>query len=255
MKDLATFLRPKLKAATIHFLFSAALVTVIMLLCGLIWYPGALFWAAGMASLMVLIVAVDLVLGPLLTAVVYKRGKRTLKMDLAVIAAIQLVALFYGVYALYGARPAYIVFTADRFEAVAALDIEVERKEFEQSDFNRVPLSGPEMVAARMPADRNMRHKILMSKVTTGVGLASMTEYYVEAVDKEVLANIGYAKDIKDLKSFNDPERVSKVLADASAPVENLIYYPLVARDADLTVLVDRTSGNVVKIVDLRPWS
>lgn len=207
-----------------------------------------------MASLMVLIVAVDLVLGPLLTAVVYQRGKRTLRFDLAVIASIQLAALVYGVYALSGARPAYIVFTMDRFEAVAALDIEVERPEFLNSDFNRVPLTGPELVAAKMPDDKDERYKITMSKVTTGIGLAAMTEHYVPAVSKEVLSNIKNAKDIGDLKKFNDPERVKAVLDKATVSTQNVSYFPLVARDADLTVLIDNTTGSIIEIVDLRPW-
>jgi len=255
MRDFKTFLGPKLKAATVHFLFSAALVTVVLLLCSIFWFPGALFWAAGMATLMVLIVAVDLVLGPLLTAVVYQRGKRTLRFDLAVIASIQLAALFYGVYALYGARPAYIVFTMDRFEAVAALDIEVERPEFLASDFNRVPLTGPELVAARMPADKVERYKITMAKVTTGIGLAAMTEHYVPAVDKEILSNIKNAKDISDLGKFNDPDRVKAVLSQTTVPAQNLSYFPLVAKDSDLTVLIDNKTGSIVEIVDLRPWS
>lgn len=255
MQSLVNQIPGKLKAASIHFLFSAALVTIVMVLCALVWYPGALFWAAGMSTLMVLIVAVDLVLGPLLTGVVYAPGKRTLKFDLAVIASIQLAALFYGVYAIYGARPAYIVFTTDRFEAVAAIDIEVERPEFKQSKFNRIPLSGPEIVAASMPTDDKSKSSILMSKVFSGVGLAAMTEHYIQGpVQQAVLANMKHSQDVSQLAAFNDPDRVKTILSKTEASIGDISYFPLVARDEDLTVLIDKTSGNIIDIVDLRPW-
>lgn len=248
-----TSLVDRLKAAGIHFVFSAALVLAVVLFCGLVWYPGLLVWAAGMASLTVLIVVVDLVLGPLLTAVVYQRHKKTLKMDLAVIVCIQLGALVYGVHTVYQARPAYIVFTMDRFEVVAAKDIETDRLELQQADFSGVPLLGPEYTAARMPADPKKRSDILFSKVHTGAGLAMMPEHYVPLAD-ELRANLENAVSARLLAEHNDPDRVERVLS-AHQSLDDVFYFPLVAREKDMVVLIDKKTGSIIDIVDLRPWS
>jgi len=52
----------------------------------LVWYPPPLFQLLGGFELLLLIVAVDIALGPLLTLVVFKSGKKRLKFDLSVIA-------------------------------------------------------------------------------------------------------------------------------------------------------------------------
>ena len=63
-------------------------------------------------------------LGPLLTLVVFKSGKRGMKFDLAVIGLVQLAALIYGAHIVFLARPAFIVFVKDRFEMVAVVDLD-----------------------------------------------------------------------------------------------------------------------------------
>ncbi|MGC1439438.1 MAG: TfpX/TfpZ family type IV pilin accessory protein [Burkholderiaceae bacterium] len=251
---ISVSLTQRLKAAGLHFLCSAALVIVVVLFCALVWYPGVLVWAAGLASLMTLVVAVDLVLGPVLTAVVYQPGKKSLKFDLAIIVAIQMSALIYGLHAVYQTRPAFIVFTMDRFEVVAAQDIETDRPEFIKSKHNQVPLTGPKILAAKLPEDRELRSQILMSKVQSGAGLAMMPEHYVP-LNQEVVANLDKSVDLAKLKKINGADRVQRVLSNHLPEAERITYFPLVARDVDMTVVVDKATGSVLDIVDLRPWS
>ncbi|MGE6390963.1 hypothetical protein ACQKDP_10315 [Psychrobacter pacificensis] len=70
-----------------------------------------------------MILIVDLISGSLSTLVVYKKHKKTLKMDLTIIALIQLSALSYGLYSVYEARPVFIAYVVDRFDLVRANDI------------------------------------------------------------------------------------------------------------------------------------
>ncbi len=78
-----------------------------------------------MTEIFLLLLLIDVVLGPLLTLIVYKKGKRTLVMDLAVIAALQLAALTYG---LLDRRGRYVsarsAFGGNHFELVRKADIE-----------------------------------------------------------------------------------------------------------------------------------
>ena len=89
-----------------------------------VWYPRPLFEAAGGDRLIFILMAVDVTLGPLITLIIFKAGKRGLKFDLAVIASLQLAALVYGMHTVYLARPVYLVFTKDRFDLVSAADLD-----------------------------------------------------------------------------------------------------------------------------------
>ena len=59
------------------------------------------------------------------------------------------------------------------------------------------------------------------------------------------------AKDLNELYQYNDKQLVKGVLAQY--PKANA-YIPLKANAVDMTVLINREKGEVVKIVDLRPW-
>lgn len=82
-----------------------------------------------------------------------------------------------------------------------------------------------------------------------GISIAQRPERYVPLV--EVTPKIQErAKPLAELDNHNDGQNVKKILAkypNATA------FLPLKASSIDMTILVDK-DGNVVKIVDLRPW-
>ena len=86
-------------------MLSFAVATAVLAFMLSLWYPGPLFEAAGGDRLVFILVAVDVTLGPLITLVIFKAGKKGLKFDLAVIASLQLAALVYGMHTVYVARP------------------------------------------------------------------------------------------------------------------------------------------------------
>ncbi|MGG2096061.1 hypothetical protein ABFY41_00160 [Acinetobacter haemolyticus] len=53
------------------------------------------------------------------------------------------------------------------------------------------------------------------------------------------------------LKKFNEPHKVDEILA--KYPQAN-VWLPLNATEKNMTVLINKEKGEVVKIVDLRPW-
>ena len=73
-------------AALVHLSLSALVAAAAFTIIYFLWFPGALFGAAGGLKLFALIVGVDVALGPLLTLVVFVPGKKGLKFDLTVIA-------------------------------------------------------------------------------------------------------------------------------------------------------------------------
>ena len=97
------------KAAAIHLSISAAIGLVVGALLLLVWYPPPYFHAAGADQLVLLLVGVDLVLGPLLTLILFRSGKKGLKFDLAMIAVLQTTALVYGLSVVLQSRPVFLV--------------------------------------------------------------------------------------------------------------------------------------------------
>ena len=112
------------KAAGIHLSISLAIGLLVGALLFGVWYPPPYFHAAGADELILLLVGIDIVLGPLMTLVIFRSGKRGLKFDLTVIGLVQAAALVYGLSIVLQSRPVFLVGAIDRFTLVSAGDIE-----------------------------------------------------------------------------------------------------------------------------------
>ena len=102
-------------AFAIHLGISALVFLVLAAVIIFVWYPGFLFQTDGGWQGIRLIAGIDLVLGPLLTLIVYNKGKKSLPIDLSIIALVQVSALCVGTYLVYQERPLAIIFADNRF--------------------------------------------------------------------------------------------------------------------------------------------
>jgi hypothetical protein len=104
----------------------------------------------------VLVVSVDVVLGPLITFAVFDRAKprRELRRDLVVVGLLQLAGLLYGLWTVHLARPVHMVFEIDRFRVVHQIDIPLELEEKRPAGIDVAPWGGPTLIATRPSAAR-----------------------------------------------------------------------------------------------------
>ena len=240
------------KASGIHLLVSAAIASVLVAIMLTVWYPWPLFEIAGGSGLMIILVGVDVVLGPLITLIIFRAGKKGLKYDIMMIAALQIAALAYGVHAVFAVRPAYLVYTIDRFDLVTAIDLDDEdlaKAKFEE--FKRLPLGRPQYVAALMPQDAAEKQKILESGLA-GKDINLFPQYYVPYEGQAKVA-AGKAKPIAKLRD-RDPAAVQEFLTSSGRTADSLRYLPLRYRRGDGAVLLDAASGLPVKILKIDPW-
>ena len=240
------------KASGIHLTLSAAIAAVLVTLMLTVWYPWPLFEAAGGNGLALLTVAVNVVLGPLLTLIVFRSGKKGMKFDLLFIAALQLAALAYGVYAVFVARPAYLVFTIDRFNLVPAIALDpADLAKVTDLRFKRPPVGGPQYVAAVFPANPAEKLKILWTALA-GKDLNLYPQYYVP-YKQETRDALKRAKPLAILlKRY--PAAIGNYLKSSGRPEHSVKYLPLRARSKDGVVLLDSVSGMPLKILLLNPW-
>lgn len=145
------------QASGLHLLISLAIAVAVLTLMLFLWYPGPLFEAAGGNDLLFILVGVDVVVGPLITLIIFKAGKWGLKFDLTVIGLLQVAALLYGVHAVYVARPAFIVFVKDQFQVASASQLDPgELAKAKYPEFRQVPFGGTMLAFAEMPTDRKV---------------------------------------------------------------------------------------------------
>lgn len=248
-------MRHRLRAGLIHLSLSAAIAAAVFLPIYFFWYPDVLYESGGGRDLFLLIVSVDVTLGPLITTLIFVPGKKGLRFDLVVIALLQLSALAYGVHVLFEARPVYYVFVKDRFELVRANDFPPgELAKGAPKGYDRLPWSGPRPVAAKLPDNLQERLAIMMSGIA-GVDVHLFPRYYVTYDEMRGVAK-EKAERLQKLRERN-PNRAGEVdaLVAASGRKEGeLRYLPMRAGKIDLTVVIDAKSGEILKISSLKPW-
>ena len=240
----------RLKFFLSHLSLSFLIALLVIELVFFIWYPSPLATAVGVTHIFLMLLIIDVILGPLLGLLVYKEGKKTLKFDLSVIILIQIVALCYGVFSIEQGRPAWLVFHADRFELVRKNDILLENIDQAQSQFQHVSWSKPQFVAVKSAVSIQQHQNDIFTEVLGGISLAQQPERYVELT--EAKAKIQQrALPLKELELYNLKIEVEKTLA--KYPKADA-WLPLKATAVDMVVLVNKESASIIKIVDLRPW-
>jgi hypothetical protein len=245
------------KAAALHITCSVAVALLVVAGMLFVWYPPPLFAALGAEGMVFIMVGVDVVLGPLVTWVIFSPTKRLslLKLDLAIIAVLQLIALGYGVYVISEARPAYLLFVRDRFEVTSVDEIDPkEQAKATRPEFRSSPLLGPKLAAADIPTNPEEQLRVMMSG-TAGADLKTFPQYYVP-YETEVALVLKKGRPIAVLRKHHQDSKVEldRAIAKTGLPEDRLLFLPLRARKKDMSVLVDAKTGRIAGYAPLDPW-
>ena len=202
----------RLKFFLSHLLLSFLVALSVVGVVFFIWYPSSLATAVGVTHIFLMLLVIDVILGPLLGLLVYKEGKKTLKFDLSVIIFIQIVALCYGVFSIEQGRPAWLVYNVDRFELVRKNELVDSNIQQAQSEFQKPSWFKPQYVGVELAKDIQTRNDDMFVEVMGGISIAQKPERYVPMA--EVKHQIQQrAQNLELLKQFNDQQSVQKILA------------------------------------------
>jgi hypothetical protein len=154
MKISKPLLITKLKATAVHLLMSVAVFIYLAYQIYYNWYPEPYFSVDGGWAGIRLVGAVDLVLGPLITFLIFDLGKsrRAILFDLITIVVIQLSALSYGVYSTYTQRPVAVV-VIDQFVYSATME-QYAGTLTSTSELQRYSDEKPPIIYSDFPLDR-----------------------------------------------------------------------------------------------------
>jgi hypothetical protein len=245
--------RARLKASGIHFLISLLISSTLAFFVFRFWYPHPLDVFSGGRFLFLLLIACDVVLGPLITLLIFntKKPKSELKLDIAVVACIQLLALSYGVWSVFVARPVYIVFERDLYRIVRPVDIPVEKMASRPPEYASFPLAGPVLLSLR--EFRNTQEMMNTSSLEMGgLPMSAQPEFW-EAYSKSRSRVLKSGKPVDNLllKFPKDAPTIKEAVASSGVAPADLLYFSFVDRTNYWTVLVDKNTLALVAYLPL----
>ncbi len=242
MDALKDKLRYKMKATSIHLLLSLLIFVVILYLILFDWYPEPFFTAQGGWQGIQLMAFVDLVLGPVLTFIVYDQFKQRKKIvfDLSIIAVIQITALIWGGYTVYSQRPIAMVYWANTFYTVTSDDYReqgIDNPDFSQFSAHVPPLiySRPVKTLIEMEQSRQLTEKKIPA-------YAHVSLY--EKIEENLSSVFSGGIDIKEVISKNSTMK-SQLENIVHGNIDDYNYIALKAKYQNMVLILDE-NGNLV---------
>lgn len=240
----------RFNASLIHLFGSAVVLILIFALVRFVWYPEPFFSSASGINLMTILVPIDLVIGPLITLIIFNPKKTSLKFDMACVLVCQIAFLGYGLWTIYAARPVYVAFDEDWFRLVTANEVDAkDQVKAKYPTFRSLPLFGPQIIGTIMPADPEKRAQLVVTSVN-GIGVQNLPEYYVPYNDVMPIVK-SVAKSVNDIKYLTDDERrrASSFELKMTEQGRQVRFIPMRTKTKLLFVAVEPLSGAVIEIL------
>ena len=221
-------MRFRLKTFSLHLLGSAAVLFLVVGAMWLGWYRWPGWYLSGVLRVVIIVVLVDLVLGPMFTLLVSspRKARSVLARDIAIIVIVQLSALVYGASTLWSGRPLYYAFSTNSLDCVQASDIEQAESTLARSQNPALAphwYSLPRWIWAPLPNDPDeAMHIVNDATFGSGKDVIDMPRYFrpwEQGLPKlrEQLTRLD------DMKYLNDKEKKSlhtRLLDEGLAPGE-----------------------------------
>jgi hypothetical protein len=244
----------RLKLFSLHLLSSATVLTVILGSLYLGWYRWPGWYLTDVTRVILVMVCVDVVLGPTLTLIIAnkKKPQRELARDIGIIVVVQLCALSYGSVSLWNGRPLYYAYSEGVLQLVQAYDIDAaEAKLGREQNPTLAPNwnSLPRWVWAPLPQDPEATRKIVTAAITGGDDVISMPKYF-KPWEEGLTSLRGQLKKVDDVAYFAKSEK--KTLKDkmkaAGMADDQLNTMPLTARGHPVLAVFDPKSLQISRI-------
>jgi len=176
-------MRFRLKAFGLHLLASSCALSLILGTLYFGWYRWPGWHLTDVAHVVLIMVGVDVVLGPLLTLIIARptKPRRELTRDIGMIVAVQLCMLVYGSVSLWSGRPLYYAFSESVLQLVQAYDINTNEWDLggrKNPELAPHWYSLPRWIWAPLPKDSDDRQKIVASAISGGDDVIAMPRYF-----------------------------------------------------------------------------
>ena len=248
--------RAKGRAFCIHLLISLGVAALAAWLVFGLWFPYPYGELAGGRRLFLLLLAVDVVVGPLLTFVVFNPHKRLREkmLDFTVIGLLQLAALGYGLWTVSQARPVHLVYEYSRLAVVTAAQLPDDQLEKAPPELRTLPWTGPTLLSLRPLQGAKEQFDSTML-AASGVPQAAQPELWqpYDAGRAEMLAT---AQPLAGLRQKYPAQAalIDSEVAKTGKPEAGLLYIPVLSRDTAWSVLLDAQTARPLGFIPLDPY-
>lgn len=224
-KNMMTNIQTRWQAFAVHMTISLVIFFVVSATILLHWYPDYFRHFGGLMGVG-LIAGIDLVLGPLLTLLVFNRAKKHLKWDLTAVGLLQFIALSYGIWSVYQGRPIAQVLTHEGIYIVTQADLRFYKMNAE--NFKGVAGQLPLKVHLSLPEDLEAIKQI---------------EFLTGFMSDKPLS---LRTDLYSLFSAESPSKVEYLIGNRPFDEFNSCYLlPIISAYQESTACLDPKTGNL----------
>lgn len=247
------FMSKRLVAGGVHFALSCFFAILIAFLVFFYWYPYPYSEISGGKELFTIVMGVDVILGPVITIIVFneKKIKKEIKRDLICVGVLQLIALLYGLWTVAIARPVHLVFEFDRFRIVHAVDIPEKLISMTPAGIVAMPYTGPTLVGVREFKNPQEEMEATLMALQ-GVSLSFRPDLW-QTYDASRADVLKKARSVDELKKRfpKDINQIVSVLVKENHGSGTASYLPMTGRNYFWTVIIDSSSGDVLGFLPL----
>ena len=242
-------------AAATHLVICVLIAAAMIAVFWGVWYPHGLGIVAGASELLLIIVGVDIVVGPLLTLILFVPGKKGLYIDLAMIALLQIGALVGGAYVMLQTRPIFLVALPDRLQLVSANEInDADLAKASSAAFGHRSWTGPVLVGSKEPGDPALLWELTASVFGGGAEIDRRPQFYV-AFD-EVAKPL--ARRAPRLSKWRDSTEIGVVeamrwITQQKLRAEDIAVVPVLGRSGTSAMLADANTGSLLRVFPFHP--
>jgi len=243
--------RRRLRAPLVHATASLVVALVVSAVVFLIWFPGAYATIGGGLTLFLILVTVDVISGPLLTAVVAdpKKPTRDFRRDVVAIAVVQIAALAYGAYVMSLARPVATIFEVDRMRIISAAEVDSESLSEAPEGLRVLSWTGPRILAAALPTTREEALQAI-DLAMGGLDIANSPKNW-RPYESQQTSAWNRAKPASDLERRYPAahDRLAQTAARTKLPIDELRFLPLTSRQGSGSVVLAPPDARVVDVL------
>ena len=235
-------LATKLKATAIHLAMSLIIFSYLVYLIVYVWYPQPYFAVDGGWQGLRLVAAVDLVLGPLITFLIFNLGKPRLEIffDLLVIVSIQFGALAYGVMLTYQQRPVAIVLIDDF--VVTAIEENYGGKLESTEWLKRFSDEQPPIIFADLPLNKEGLDEVIRIKQEEKVLEHAQLQLYRPFAEFKQALQQRQLRFYERLDYFKARENLEAWLKSSQMDAEDVLIAPFSARYGNVWLIFDKNA-------------
>ena len=247
-------LNKKYQLICANFFISLSIIALFLIFAYFIWFPAPFAEISGFNKTAVILLLTNICLGPLLIFIIYKDNKKNLKLDLSILAVIQVSAFIFGAYSFYLKHPVYAVFAVDRFTLINANSTTVDKIRY--PELVNSLFSSPKFVFAKRPEAPEKRNQLLFSVLFEGKPDLDRRPEYYEPFNQH-LSSV-FKRSINTDILFHDAtsrKKLTDFLNKNGGIAKDYAFFPLQRnRGDDLIWVLNRKTGLAIDTIDSDPW-